>query len=474
MRHLALLALLLTSCMPPTFEERELPPTPEVALALACTDAACEEIAWPSESWWQEFRDEQLSQLIDLALKQNPKLSERAYKIIEALAAIDFAEAQNLPQVWVQPSGAWSKIAPLGPEGEFLRLGDKTTGFLKQILIQTQWMLDIWGQVSTRMAAAQAFVEQQQAEWALTRLLLSAQTSRAYVSWQAAQQRRLLLVRAQEAAATIAELQHIRRENSLEPVQVVAAARQTAAEYQQAVIGVTLQTEELTHLLQQVVADLSGALPELELRTLGEMLPAQSLVPNNLPLELVGHRPDLIAARWSVETAARVVKVSRTAWYPNLNLLAGEIGLQAIEVGSLLSPEALMMGVGPALNLPWFDGGSRNATYTAALNAYYAAVEAYHAALLKASEEVLNAVSALRAAERNLQQARLVRADMHEQFRMAEQLFKSNLFNVMQLEQARLAMLEIEIAYLNAEELLLVAAIDLQTNLGGGYHYTAD
>ncbi len=107
------------------------------------------------------------------------------------------------------------------------------------------------------------------------------------------------------------------------------------------------------------------------------------------------------------------------------------------------------------------------------MNAYYASIEAYRASLLAATEEVLNAVSALRLAEKNLGQAGHVRDAMRQQFQMAEALFNANLTNLMELEQARLAMLEVEVAYLNAEEQLLIAAVDLQTNLGGGYHYLA-
>jgi hypothetical protein len=45
-------------------------------------------------------------------------------------------------------------------------------------------------------------------------------------------------------------------------------------------------------------------------------------LPDSLPAELVGHRPDIVAERWRVELAAAEIKVAKAQFYPNINLVA--------------------------------------------------------------------------------------------------------------------------------------------------------
>lgn len=40
------------------------------------------------------------------------------------------------------------------------------------------------------------------------------------------------------------------------------------------------------------------------------------LLPDSLPAELVGHRPDVVAQRWRAESAAAEIKVAKAQFYP--------------------------------------------------------------------------------------------------------------------------------------------------------------
>ena len=41
-------------------------------------------------------------------------------------------------------------------------------------------------------------------------------------------------------------------------------------------------------------------------------------LPDSLPAELVGHRPDIVAERWRVESTAAEIKVAKAQFYPNM------------------------------------------------------------------------------------------------------------------------------------------------------------
>ncbi|KAG0746703.1 hypothetical protein G6F24_015669 [Rhizopus arrhizus] len=83
-------------------------------------------------------------------------------------------------------------------------------------------------------------------------------------------------------------------------------------------------------------------------------------LPGVLPSELLGRRPDIVAARWRVEAADKQIKVARTKFYPSFNLTA-LAGVVAPNVGDLLKSSSTFAYIGPALSLPIFEGGKLRA-----------------------------------------------------------------------------------------------------------------
>ncbi|MBC7135836.1 MAG: RND transporter, partial [Oceanibaculum nanhaiense] len=55
-------------------------------------------------------------------------------------------------------------------------------------------------------------------------------------------------------------------------------------------------------------------------------------LPSNLPAELVGQRPDVVASRWQVAAQARGIDVAHAGFFPNVELpaLGGDVGGQAL------------------------------------------------------------------------------------------------------------------------------------------------
>ena len=75
-----------------------------------------------------------------------------------------------------------------------------------------------------------------------------------------------------------------------------------------------------------------------------------------VPLDLLGRRADVVAARWRVEAATRDVDNAKTLFYPNINLSAFA-GFSSIGFDKLVQSSSAQWGVGPAIRLPLFEGG---------------------------------------------------------------------------------------------------------------------
>ena len=122
--------------------------------------------------------------------------------------------------------------------------------------------------------------------------------------------------------------------------------------------------EEAIALSRNQLAALAGKGPGdgASLQRPSLALGAPLKLPSALPAELLGQRPDVVAARWRVAAQAHGIEVARAGFYPNVDLVGG-LGYMATGGGALefLTGKKLTYNVGPAISLPIFDGGRNQA-----------------------------------------------------------------------------------------------------------------
>ncbi|KOG02620.1 RND efflux system, outer membrane lipoprotein, NodT [Pseudomonas syringae pv. aceris] len=127
-------------------------------------------------------------------------------------------------------------------------------------------------------------------------------------------------------------------------------------------------------------------------------------LPSALPAELLGQRPDVVAARWQVAAQARGIDVAHAGFYPNVDLV-GSLSYMATGGGALefLTGSKLGYKVGPAISLPIFDAGRLRAELGRASAAYDQAVAHYNQTLVMALKSVSDQL--IRRASMDKQQA---------------------------------------------------------------------
>ena len=91
-------------------------------------------------------------------------------------------------------------------------------------------------------------------------------------------------------------------------------------------------------------------------------------VPAGLPSTLLERRPDIAAAERAMAAANARVGAAKSAFFPRLDI-TGAFGYESSELGNLFqwSSRTFLLGplVGAALSMPIFDGGRRQAAWTA-------------------------------------------------------------------------------------------------------------
>jgi|APLak6261695196_1056220.scaffolds.fasta_scaffold00332_3 NodT family efflux transporter outer membrane factor (OMF) lipoprotein len=456
------LALLLNGCI----SSKGIAPTSQplaqdkLALGKAIADASM--IAWPTEHWWQAYQDTQLDRLVEKSLHDHPDLKKANARITLSTAMAEQAQASTLPNIGGKVSSSRERFTALSfiPKpwaGRF--------NWNNQATVDMSYNLDLWNQQKSAWLAALDETHVAEAEMQQVKIELTAAMVKSYIRLAAEYQWRDL---AQE------ELDDLRHEIAIAKKALAAGlntqlnlsrleARLPAARNKLAQIELHLT------LLKNQIAALSGDGPGA-----GEGITRPTLhlsasigLPDQLPANLLGRRPDIVAARWRVEASQKHIQSAKAAFYPNINLL-GYIGFQALAFSGLFSSAGLVGSLGPAMSLPIFDGGKRRANLTAETALYDMAVEDYNATILKALEGISNHLSVLNTVATETDNTQQALEKSEQAHRLAVKNYRAGLSNLIESLQTNELVLQQKSILVEHEAVRLEAYATLMLALGGG------
>lgn len=459
---------LLTGCVTPP--RLGTPPAPRAAADYAAQKSfAAPAAEWPTEDWWKAYGDAQLDGLIEEALRSAPTMAQAAARLRKAEALVSSARAASLPSVSAEGSVSVSKPStedgiPVLPERQgYHDYGRATLNFA--------WDLDFWGKNRAAVAAATSDTAAARADAAAARLLVSTSVAAAYAD----------LARLHADRAVLADTLAIRKK-TLDLVRArVTHGFDSDADLAQAEAGPPAAQSDLAAADEAIglgrnrLAALLGAGPD---RGLAIVPPATASLrpfglPANVAVDLLGRRPDIVAARWRAEAAARRIKVARAQFYPNINLL-GLIGFDALGIGNLLNGGADIGAAGPAISLPIFDGGRRSANYRGARADYDASVALYDETVTQAMREVADVSLSIRQLRLELEGAQGAVLATDRAYRLAQARYTAGAadYQSVLIVEDRLLVRRRALSALQSRAFIL--DVGLVRSLGGGALETAE
>lgn len=416
--------------------------------------------AWPAADWWTGLADPQLDQLMAEALRDNPGLGVADARARAAQAQAGLAAAARRPEVDATASVSGARIPPtvLPGAGHF--------GVAKYAYASFRWGLDLWGGQRAAWQAAVGTARAAEVDAQAARIALSANVARAYARLGYAFTQRDLARAELQRAQTVRELTGQRVGAGIDSqIQLrqgdseVAGAEQNLAASARAV-----------EAARSVLAVLLGKGPDRGLRiTRPRVLqPAALSIPPGLGVELLGHRADLVAARWRVEASAQDIHAAKTHFLPNLSLgaMAGVITMGG---SNPLSLPARFYQFGPSLSLPIFDGGRLRAQLAGKDAQYDLAVAQYNQTLVGALNQVADELSALQSLRTQLAAQQRAQSAAQQAWRLAQQRYQAGIGSYLEALSVRQQLLAAErgTAAIAAQQVDL--AVQLIQALGGGY-----
>lgn len=435
------------------------------ALGLQSATGATSAAASPpnlNTDWWRTFDDAQLTRLIDQALATHPSLRTAQARLARVQAGSELAAAAGQPQLNTGLDLTRQRYTANGAVPAPLAGSIRDSGTLQAT---ASWELDFFGKNRAALDAALGQERAAQADAQAARMLLASNVARSYFS----------LVRI-TAHLAVAQRTLAQREQAKGLVQDrVNAGLDTQLELQvsdSALPDARFQIEQLQE--QRALAlNALAALTSQPNTALTLIVPAQATIKSvaiasAIPIDLLGRRADIAAARWRIEAATHDVDNAKAQFYPNINL-AAFAGFSSIGFDKLLQTGSDQWGVGPAIRLPLFDGGRLRANLRGKTADLDAAVESYNTLVIDAVRDVADQLTSAKAITRQQTEQTAAQSSAESAYAIALQRYQAGLGNYLNVLSAETAVLTQRRQAVDLAARALDTQVQLIRALGGGY-----
>ncbi len=318
------------------------------AAGLSTQAIPADSVALDSQ-WWKAYGDDQLNRLVDLALANNPSLRVAQARVQRVMASIDNAEAANAPQLSASLDATHQLYTRNGLVPAPIGGSEREVGTLQ---MSGSWELDLFGKNRAALDAAIGQSRAAQADAQAARMLLASNVARNYFQWMRVQGQ---LEVAQRTLAQREQTRQLVKDRLQAGLDTQLELQQSESALPDARYQIETLKEQEALLLNALAALTSQqnsalALTVKQPSAINLVASAQTKV-QAVPLDLLGRRADVVAARWRVEAATKDVDNAKTQFYPNINLTAFA-GFSSIGFDKLVQSSSGQWGVGPAIRLP--------------------------------------------------------------------------------------------------------------------------
>ena len=448
----AVLALALAACAAPVVT-----PAVDVPRQFAAAAAAQDE---PELAWWERFGDPVLSDLIRRAAYQNRDVKIAAERVRAARAGATISRSWLYPSVSVV-GGAIH--ADTGYDAQKRQAVPDTD--LRGAGLGVSWEIDLSGRLRAGASAAEFDALTAEHGSRGVRLLVLTDVASNYFMLVGAL-RQLETVRAISAAhdETLRLVSARQRAGLATPFDVERA--QTDASRARAAIPpletlVAVSRHRIAVLLGDQAFNAASITPWS-----GEAL--APLPRAGQPAALLERRPDLLAARAQLDAANARRQQAHAEWFPRL-FLGALFGQGNADVNDFSLGSARFTNAAALLAMPIFNAGRTQAINEMAAAGQSVAVLRYEDAIVRALEDVENALTAVAHQRQRAETLASASASAEAALGRAQSLYGRGQIDLLPLLDAQRTRLTVRVGANDSQTQLLLDSVQLYKALGGGW-----
>jgi NodT family efflux transporter outer membrane factor (OMF) lipoprotein len=347
------------------------------------------------DRWWTGFNDPVLTRIIERTLAQNLDLAASIARVEQARAAAHEAGSRLLPSGALETS-----ISPIhqSVEGQLGTVARHLPGYDRDqsdynVGAGASWEIDLFGGLQRGVEAADAEATAAEAEHAGVRVSVAAEAADAYFQIRGDQARLRL---AQDQVATD---QHLLDLVKLRQTHGAATDRETAQaeallSQARATIPPLKTALEAQHNRLDVLMGVQPGTDGLDLATETAIAAVPAVAADRHVADLLRRRPDIIAAERKLAASNARIGAAISEYYPKVSL-TGLLGFESLSADHLFTGGAFQPQGTAGLHWRLFDFGKVDAEVSEAKGANAEALARYRQAVLRATEDVENAFTAL-------------------------------------------------------------------------------
>lgn len=423
--------------------------------------------------WNAFFKDENLVELIDTALKNNQELNITLQEIEIAKNDVRVRTGLLLPSVGLRAGAGLEKIGRYTSQGAGdasteIKPGVETPDPLADFTIgaYANWEVDIWKKLrnSKKAAVTRYLATVEGKNFVITSLisevadsyyeLLALDSQLAIVKQTIALQSNALeIVKVQKQAARATEL----------GVQKFQAEVLTSKSLEFQILQKIKEAENKINFLlarypQEIKRDQTDFLAQ-----------SPTVVNSGIPSQLFANRPDVKKAELELVAAKLDVKVARAEFYPSLDISA-TVGVQAFKPSYLLTmPESLLYSLAGDLAAPLINRNAIKAEFKSATARQLQALFNYERTILNAYLEVSNQLSKIDNLEKSYNLKSQQVAALNRSIDVSNDLFKSARVDYFEVLMTQRDALESKLELIDTKKEQFNAVVHLYKELGGGW-----
>ena len=424
-------------------------------------------------SWRTYFKDPNLIDLIDIALKNNQELQITLQEIEIAKNDIRVRKGAILPQVSVGAGAGIEKVGRYTSQGA----GDASTeispgkempdplGDLK-IAAYAHWEIDIWKKLrNSKKAAVNRYLATVEGKnFVITSLI--AEVADSYYELVALDNQLAIVkqtIALQSDALEIVKFQKQAARSTELAVQKFQAEVLASKSMEFTILQNIKETENTINFLlgqypQEIKRDrivFDAGLPVI--------------VQAGVPAQLLANRPDIKQAELELEAAKLDVKTARAEFYPSLDITAA-VGFNAFKSNYLFKmPESVLYSLVGDVVAPLINRNALKAEYSSANARQIQALYNYERTILNAYLEVSSQLSKINNLEKSYDLKSQQVAALNRSIDVAGDLFKSARVDYFEVLMTQRDALESKLELIETKKAQLNAVVHVYRDLGGGW-----
>lgn len=427
------------------------------------------------DTWWHVFQDNDLNDLEERAINNNPNVYISLQRVFEARAQACVAGSSLYPHVSLTPffndsgslmglnlpSSAATLLGPIPPY--------RVHQFNYAFPINVNYEVDLWGKLRDRYESALCSAEAETQAYYTSLLTLTTDLAASYFQLRAydseidllkstiaTREKNLNLTQSRYQAGLVDYLDVTQAQVDLSDVE---------ATYEETIRLRGIQENTLAYLCGAQASDFS--IPHMPLK---ENPPN---IPPGIPSTVLLQRPDIAKAEREMASEQALVNAAYAEFFPSLNL-TGALGFSSPDIKQFLKWISRSWMIGADASQVAFDGGKDYCTFLAETARFRESNGQYQQQVVIAFKEVEDALITLeqQSKESNKLHQAVEAAQKASQISM-HRYVKGVAIYLEVVENERLA-LDAEVKWVDLQGLRFVSTIQLIKSLGGSWEGQTD